>query len=200
MKILPTPTQFHRDTQRFLRMRFPVGNSQGFTLIEMLVTVFVFSVIVIGVGGIFTDILALQRRGSGAQKVQENTQFVLELMAREIRVSKVDNQDAPLCDRTTLTIVHPVNGPVSYSTANGRIQRLAGGILTTLTSNDVNITRLNFCVAGTTVTSGVGDHLQARVGIILQASSQDSNPEDTVTFDLQTMVVSRDNDIEFFSY
>jgi len=173
------------------------NDQHGFSLIEVLISVFVFSVIVIAIGGIFTQILALQRRGAGAQKVQENTLFALELMAREIRVSKIDNQDAPLCDRTTLTIVHPVNGTVIYSTSGGLVQRQAGGTVTTITSADVNFSRLNFCVLGTTVTVTVGDQKQARVGIIMQASSRATRPEDTIVFDLETTVISRDNAIEF---
>jgi len=175
----------------------------GFTIIEVLVSAFVFSLIMIGVGSIFVQILMLQRRGSGAQKVQENMLFALELMAREIRVSKIENQDAPNCDRTTLTILHPVNGTVTYTLSQGAITRSVGlgAPPGPMTSTEVDIQRLNFCVMGTTVTAGgVGDRTQARVATILRVVSKTNRAEDSVTFDIQTSVVSRDNVTEFTSF
>lgn len=177
-------------------------NQQGFTIVEVLVSTFVFSIIMVGVGAIFVQILILQRRGSGAQKVQENMLFTLELMAREIRVSKIENQDSPNCDRTMLTILHPVNGTVTYTLANGAITRSVGlgAPPGPMTSTEVDIQRLNFCVMGTTVTGGVGDRKQARVATILQVKSKTNRAEDSVTFDIQTSVVSRDNVTEFTSF
>lgn len=175
-------------------------DQRGFTIVELLVSVFIFSIIVIAVGGTFTRMLSIQHRGSGAQKVQENSMYALELMAREIRVSSITNQDNANCTANMLTIVHPVNGTVVYALApSGQIQRQAAGATTLITSKDVTYSRLNFCIDGTTVTSGNGDKKQARITIITQASSKGARTGETVTFDLQTTVVSRDNIVEFTS-
>ena len=171
------------------RLSGPAG-SAGFTLVEVLVATLVFSIIAMAVSTFFTRSLGLQRRGIGAQKVQENALFTLELMAREIRVSMFQSvQDAPACDRTTLTIVHPVNGTVTYAfdALNQAITRNAGGVTTNLTSGDVNVTRLRFCVKG----SGV-DGYQARVGIVANFQSDVAGIQDRVDVDVQTSVSLRD--------
>ena len=164
--------------------------SAGFTLIEMLMATLVFAIIAMAISALFTRSLGLQRQGIGAQKVQENALFTLELMAREIRVSTFASvQDAPACDRTTLTIDHPVNGTVTYAydAANQLITRTVGGVTANLTANDIKVTSLRFCVKG----SGL-DGYQARVGIIAHFQSTTANPQDRVDADVETTVSLRD--------
>lgn len=167
----------------------PAG-SAGFTLVEALVATLVFSIIAMAVSAFFIRSLGLQRKGIGAQKVQENALFALELMAREIRVSTFQSvQDAPACDRTTLSILHPVNGTVTYSfdVANQSITRTAAGTTTNLTAGDVNVTRLGFCVKG----SGQ-DGYQARVGIVANFQSDVASIQDRVDVSVQTSVSLRE--------
>lgn len=166
------------------------ASSAGFTLVEALVAALVFSIIAMAVSTFFTRSLGLQRKGLGAQKVQENALFALELMAREIRVSTFPSvQDAPACDNTSLTIIHPVNGTVTYAfdASNEVITRTAGGVTANLTASDINVTRLGFCVKG----SGL-DGYQARVGIVANFQSDVASAQDRVDVDIQTSVSLRD--------
>src|SRR5438105_4644914 len=99
---------------------YMIGNNKfskqlGFTLIEVMISSLVFSIIMITVSSLFIQILNNQRRAFAMQKIQENSLFIMELMAREIRVSKIENQNSPDCTLTSLSITHPVNGPVTYS-------------------------------------------------------------------------------------
>lgn len=165
---------------------------QGFTIIELLVTALVFSIMAIAVTGIFIQIINGERRAFAAQAIQENGQFILEMMSREIRVSKIENQESPNCTATSLTIVHPVNGTVTYSlTAGGVLQRTAGGVTSDLTASTVTFSRLNFCVMG----SGLTDLQQPRVAIL--ASMQNKTGKEILTFNLETAVSSRDVQSEF---
>lgn len=164
---------------------------KGFTIVEVLVSAFVFSIIVIVVGGLFVQVLAAERRAFASQKIQENGLFVMELMSREIRVSQIQNQDSPNCTATSLTIIHPINGTVIYSLNGDVLQRTAGGIVTDLSSSTVAFSRLNFCVMG----SGTADDQQARVGII--ASIQNKTGKEIISTNLETTVSSRDVQTEF---
>ncbi len=164
-----------------------VGDEAGFSVVEFLVTAFVFSIVVIAVGGIFIQTLNLQRRGFGAQKVEENALFVFESMAKEIRVSTIEDQDAN-CDRTQLTVVHPVNGTVVYSLEGSVVKRVVGGAATYMSSADVQFNRFVFCVQG----SGTSDNEQARVTILVQVQNKTNSPKERVVFDLQTTVSERD--------
>ncbi len=170
-------------------------HQRGFTLIEALVAVMVFSVVTVVVGSSFSNMITLQRRGFSAQKLQENSMFVLELMAREIRVSTVNGPDYACLSGpdfgTTLTITHPVNGTVSYRSANGIVYRTEGGIETALNPPDTQFTKLYFCVKN----SGI-DQYQTRVTIIVQVENTTGIANDKLIFNLQTTVSSRVTDNE----
>ncbi|OGN33107.1 MAG: hypothetical protein A3I39_02165 [Candidatus Yanofskybacteria bacterium RIFCSPLOWO2_02_FULL_47_9b] len=164
----------------------------GFTIVELLVTALVFSIMMVAVSSIFIQIINDERRAFAAQAIQENGQFILELMSREIRVSKIENQDASNCNATTLTIIHPVNGTVMYTlTGSGILRRTASGVTTDLSTSTVTFSRLNFCIVG----SGTVDGQQPRVAIL--ASIQNKAGREILTFNLETTVTSRDIQSEF---
>ncbi len=168
-----------------------LNSQKGFTLVEVIISAFVFSIIAIVVSGLFVQILALERRAFASQKIQENGLFIMELMSREIRVSQIQNQDSLNCTATSLSIIHPVNGPVVYSLNNGVLQRTAEGVVTDLSSSTVAFSRLNFCVMG----SGPADAQQARVAIL--ASIQNKTGREILTTSFETTVSSRDVQTEF---
>jgi len=169
--------------------------SRGFTLVEVIVTASIFSVLVIAVGAIFIQVLNLQRRGLNAQQVQENALFALEFMAKEIRVSEIPSGADFDCSAgvstPSLTINHPVNGTVTYTLNGTAVQRTAGGVSSNITSNAVRVSVLYFCIKGRPL-----DDQQVRVMVVMRVEHAGSDPNNTVTFDLQTTVTSRDITLE----
>jgi prepilin-type N-terminal cleavage/methylation domain-containing protein len=169
---------------------------RGFTIVEVLVTSFIFSIIAITVSGLFIQTLTIERRTFASDKIQENGLYIMELMSREIRVSQIlDSAQSPAgdsnCTLTSLKIQHPVNGTVTYSLSNGILQRTAQGVVTDISSSDIAFSRLNFCVAGSNPTDGK----QARVAIL--ASIQNKTGKEILTTNLETAVSSRDVTTEF---
>ncbi len=167
-------------------------NNAGFTLIELLVAAAVFMFVVSGVAGLFTTALDIQRRATGMQRIEENAQYVLETIAREIRVSTVTSGDTDCSSGSTpanqrLVIKHPVNGTVTYdyNTTSGI------GVITrnsqSLTSSDVNVTEFAFCVSGSSA-----DGKQTRVTIPMTLQSVAGRPTTRVSVSLQTTITSRD--------
>lgn len=171
------------------------NDCQGFTLVEVMATLVVFSLIALEVGGIFIQIMSLERRAFASQKIQENSMSVLESIAREIRVSQITDPESLDCSRTNLNISHPISGPISYSLSNGVVQKTISdnGQLVTipLNSSDVEFTKFNFCVKG----SLVSDNQQARVTII--ATIKNKTGAEKAEYNLQTTISSRDMLIEF---
>src|SRR3989344_1713741 len=166
------------------------NTEKGFTIIEVIISAFIFSIIAVAISGIFVQALNIERRAFSAQKIQEQSLYVLELMAREIRVASISGQDSN-CATSSLSMTHPVNGNVSYNVNNGIVQRTENGVDTEISSGEVNFTRLNFCITG----SNSGDDQPARVSII--AGVQNRTGKEILTFDLQTTVTSRDLQSEF---
>lgn len=157
----------------------------GFTIVEVVIAAFVFSIIGILVGNIFVQSSHLQRRGFSAQAIQENAQFALEMMTREIRVGAITTVDSE-CSSTSLDLIHPVNGSVWYSLSGGVVVRTEGGVRTELTSTDVNVTKMVFCISG----SASNDDRPTRVTIVMNV--QNRTGRDIVSVPIQTTVVSRD--------
>jgi len=88
-----------------MKSRTPPQSKKGFTLIELIITIGLFSVLVaIGIGG-FTSALHTQRQISLLLSAQSNVSIALEQMAREVRtgylfchdVEPNDTTPAPAC-------------------------------------------------------------------------------------------------------
>lgn len=163
--------------------------NKGFTLIELIVAVFIFSVLAMIAGGDFVSTISLQRRALNIKKVEENGRFILELMAREIRVSSPINTADTACPGSfspAININHPVNGNVVYSLVGGEIHRIVNGIDSVISSPDVKVSRLNFCISG----NAANDGRQPLVTVLLGLKAGEGTKEEAA-LDLQTTVSQR---------
>src|SRR3989344_3881021 len=109
---------------KYLNIKKPQA---GFTIVEVLVTSLIFSIIAMTISAIFIQIINLERRAFAVQKIQDNALLVLEEMSRDIRVSRVSNQESSYCTATTITLIHPLKGTVVYQTNSGVVQRIVNG-------------------------------------------------------------------------
>lgn len=158
----------------------------GFSLFETLVTILLFSVIFMVVGGAFVSSLTIQRRAFNLQAIEENINFALEAMTKEIRVSsRLITPDSPSCAATSLEFDHPINGRIIYSLNGMAIQRSDDGIASNITSNTIEVARLNFCVLG----SAIDDKQQPRITVI--ASIRSAKLAQQTTIDVQTTLSQR---------
>lgn len=60
-------------------------NGAGFTLIELLLSVFIFALLVLAISGVYLAFSKSQSRTKASQQLLNDTQYALEVMAREIR-------------------------------------------------------------------------------------------------------------------
>lgn len=167
-------------------------NESGFTIVEVLTTSLIFSIIGLSISAIFIQTINLERRGFAIQKIQDNAFLALEEMSRDIRVSRILNQDSPDCSANILTLTHPLKGTVAYQTSNGVVQRSVGGeSYVDVSTSNVNFTRMNFCILG----SLANDNQSPLISII--TSVQNRTGKDLVQINLQTTVISRNFADEF---
>lgn len=163
-------------------------NKNGFTLVELIVSVFIFSILVTIAGGSFVSALSLQRRALNIKRVEENGRFILELMARELRVANPITTVDVSCPTGSpgIAFTHPINGDIEYFRADSEVVRRVGGVNTRISNPDVEVYRLTFCISGNTV----GDDRQPQVSIILGLRTP-GPAADVVSLDLQTTVSQR---------
>ncbi|MGD0977048.1 MAG: hypothetical protein ABR875_02030 [Minisyncoccia bacterium] len=193
-----TPLESASSIKKFFNGRFcnfKKDSLTGFTLIEAIVSTLIFSIILTIIGGAFSLFLNSQRRAMNIQQAIENSNFIFESMAKEIRMSTildVGNDNCPGTYSTTLNIEHPINGLVTYQWDNGNLYRTVKNqttnatTTTMLNSDSVQLTGFKFCKMGVEV----GDQIQQRVTIISSVSTKNSSDQQAVV-DVQTTISTR---------
>lgn len=128
--------------------------SSGFTLIEMLVAVFIFSVIMtIAIGAIFSIVNA-NKTSQAIKSVMDNLSSAVDSMSRNIRYGSNyqgfnDNKSFSFIDKDGNNFGYKFN---SDDAGSGYIEKCDGNFTTTscfrLTAKEVNIAGLYFYVRG----------------------------------------------------
>lgn len=185
---------------------------KGFTLVEIMVSVAIFSIIMtVGIGAL-VDITQTYSYAREKKTVADSLSFMLESMTREIRLgtnfysgsgSGVSFQDSAR-DGSTNSVGFEMSNPsdlrgryMSYSLESGVLRRYrydtGGTLISTDNLNDVNsvaIESLDFTVIGASA-SGTTDGKQPLVWIRMKARSVKND----AALSLQTLVSQRSLDI-----
>ena len=174
-------------------MRF---RSMGFTLIEMIVALGLFTVVIlVGVGSL-TGMSAAASKAKTASIVIDNLNFALENMARSMRTGM--DYHCGLGGMITEPADCPTGSPaVAFKNDSGKtvvfrkngtqIERsVDAGPFLSITSPQISIETLNFFVEG----SVSGDGAQPKVLIVVRGTAGVKENEKT-TFDIQTAVSQR---------
>lgn len=169
-----------------------LNNKAGFTIVETLTTVFVFTILVTTISAILTRSIDIERRAFSAQVIQESALAVLEVMAKEIRVSTIDSQNNNCTTDpalTQLTMVDNTGSVITYRlNGEGIVEKVVNGTdIYFLSYNEVRFNILRFCVRGSTLPF---DEEPTRVTVI--ASISNRTGREVLTVKLQTTIVSRE--------
>lgn len=168
----------------------------GFTLVELLVAVGLFSVVTsIAVGG-FVSALRTQRQTAALISANSNVSLVIEQMAREMRTGFdfcTNGQICPTAD--VVSFKNTRSEVVTYCVENGAILRGVGGgscgasNFSKITAENVNVQNLGFTVSGNNP-SGSCDTEQPRITVTLGVSARETGVEAS-QIHLQTTVSVR---------
>lgn len=161
--------------------------NKGFTLVELMVGITIFVVVISIVVSLFMMGIKGQRNLITIQTIQDNARYLLEFIAKEIRMSVVDNSTAE-----TLNITRSDGESVTYSFINQRIDRLTSSPSTSGSLNSDQV-----LIDGRFYTMGVGrsDGQQPRVTIVLKVKITDDKAEKESEVNLQTTVCPRNLEI-----
>ncbi|MBI4160235.1 type II secretion system protein [Candidatus Wolfebacteria bacterium] len=163
------------------------GYSRGFTIIELLVAMTIFSIVVTTAIGIFVRGIRTQRAIVSFMEINDNASLALEQMMREMRTGKDFNR----ISEEEIRFTNADGKSVSYRKNNDVLERgepneagdfIYGGI----TAENVALRRFSIGLLG----GGPGAEFPARVTISLAVGSNNPYLEDVLT-NIQTTVSSR---------
>ncbi len=180
-------------------MNFSIGKNSGFTLIEMMVSIAIFSIIMTISMGALLNIIDINRKSQSVKTIMNNLSFALEDMARDIRFGTgysctgscdtLSLQFQGVRDTAPRNILYSKVGPDANECY--MVNKTAdNGTPVALTAPEACITNLSFIVKG----QGVGDTLQPRVLITLSGHAGSGKTQ--TDFKLQTTVSRRQLEVQ----
>jgi prepilin-type N-terminal cleavage/methylation domain-containing protein len=159
---------------------------QGFTLIEMIVAVGVFAVAITISLATYLNIADIQKKAGAIRATNDNLNFSLEILMRDIRGS-YNYQSGGTYLRMTNFAGHIITYNLS---PDKRLQRsVDDGSPIPLSAPEVSITKLQFVIKG----QDGADQFQPLATIIINGESGETEKIKT-TFNLQTTVSQRKQD------
>ncbi|NCO61882.1 prepilin-type N-terminal cleavage/methylation domain-containing protein [Candidatus Kaiserbacteria bacterium] len=196
--------------------KFPQKNN-GFTLVEMLVALSLFTIVVTIVAGSILVLISGNQQVVKEQSVMANMSFVMDSMTREIRTGKNyycdssfgsqpdanQNQDCVSGNKAISfveagnSITGSNNGRIAYyfDSTNKTIMRKVGNSSPqSIVSNDIYIKSAKFFVTGTkSLSDNSPDVNQPTVTIVITATESSVSGEKPIT--LQTTITQRELDL-----
>ncbi len=156
-----------------------IRKGAGFTLIELIVAAAIFILVITVAVSLLTSALRVQRRAIAVQNVQDNGRYLMDFIAKEIRMSKIRTFDG---QTTVLNISHPINGDIKYTFTG-----------TAITRNDEKINSDEVEVSGKFLVDGrtPGDDEQVRVTVVMKVKAVGVKIEEKTDIDLQTTFSQR---------
>jgi prepilin-type N-terminal cleavage/methylation domain-containing protein len=165
-------------------MELEVKN-KGFTLVELLIALAVFSMIVIAMSATAVSVIKSQRKGFILQESQETARYILESVGKEIRMSIIDSADTGGGSVNLLNITNARGESVDYRFSSQKFQRQIDG------SGWQDLSPSNLKIDGSFyIRKTVSLPVRAAVTLVIQVSSQGRAEEET-EIDLQSTLSSR---------
>lgn len=157
------------------------NNNKGFTLVELLVSLLIFSSLVVTMSGIAVSMIKAQRKGFALQNTQEASRYILEVMTKEIRMSVVNTGAGS--GLTTLNITNSKGDTFNYQFDNGNERIYRDGSV--MSPSNLEVTG-NFYVRKS------DSPVRVVVTIVMQVKSRDANKvEQQAEIYLQSSVAAR---------
>lgn len=159
------------------------ASSNGFTLIEMLVAMAVFSVLIVSITGIFISTLKAQRLALAQNSIQESGRYILEFITKEIRMSQ---QVSETGESAVLNVVNSDGKNVTYFFSGAFLARREG----ILTAQNLN-SSANEEITGSFFVQKNAYSSASLVTIILQIKNTSPQLSEKPFINLQTTVATR---------
>lgn len=146
--------------------------SRGYTLLEMIVAVGIFSLVMLTATGAFLTLIRLDREARLTNDVVTNLSFAVDSMARTLRTgtnydctpASQGSYDNCLGGGTSVRFTDADGRAIVYALSSGQITvSINGGAATPLTDPRVSIQTLTFYVRGVGTTESAGQKTEPQV-------------------------------------
>lgn len=187
----------------------------GFTLVEILVSLSIFSIVLISTIGAFLKMTDVNKKIESVRNAMDNANLAMETMTRNLRLGTNyacsntafgQGEPAPQDCVTGGTIIafEGQRGTVGDATDqiyyqlnpnwdgqnHGRIERTINGVTIPITSPDVDVQKLEFFVSGSRSVQN-GDYVQPQVRIIVVGRTALPKNDLNFSFSFQTLATQR---------
>lgn len=167
---------------------------RAYSLIELIVALAIFMIVIVVTSATFTSLLKAQRKSYNLQLTQDTARYVIEMMAKEARMAKVNSittsgtscvlnmQRLDNADNIIYTFFNDAAGSV------GQVQRNNPTAIPSPMSriiNDSNKVEIKGCFYGKNESGA------KRVTIVLEAKSKNSRPGEEAVVHLETSLTPR---------
>lgn len=165
--------------------------TKGFTLIEIVVAVAIFSSVVGAASAIFISSLKTQRQSLASQELLDQTSYLTEYMSRAVRMARKDMTGTCI---GTAKLNYAFDGQcLKFVNYKGQCQQfcLAGDRLVNeaglyLTSDSLEVVNFNVTLTG----ESQEDNLQPKVGLYLDIKGKEQSK-----MEIQTTISQRNLDV-----
>ncbi len=186
----------------------PKPNNKGFTLIEIVVSIFIFFSMFTVILGFLGYAIKGQKKALASQEVSNQISYVMEYIGRSIRMARKDL--AGTCITAGKNYENPggASSEIRFLNYNGLCQEFyledgqlkrrkssdgtAGnlGAPVNLTSSALKVNSAQFNILG----DEIGDNAQPRVTVSLNIDKRETKPEYNVKIEIQTTISQRNLD------
>jgi prepilin-type N-terminal cleavage/methylation domain-containing protein len=172
---------------------------RGYTLVELIVSVAIFSIVMLVVGAAFLALINLDRQARATGDVTTNLSYVIESMERSIRTGTNYNcggvGDCWPGGRNSFSFTDAEGRVVSYSlvvtATKGQVYQCVSGACLALTDPRIDVENLIFTARGTTM----GDTVQPTVVITVRGIVKPDSRSAPVEFVIESGATQRLIDI-----
>lgn len=187
-------------------MMFLHERKRGYTLIELMVSVALFSVVMLAATAAYLSFVNYNRRATQVASLMNVLSFAVDSVARDIRTGTSYGCSGS-CSSSG-------NSTFSFVDANGCVSRyqFSSGVLSKTTENTVTgcVARTAIALIGPTVTPGVTldsvtfyvrgvsplDYIQPIATVVLRGSTEIVDTGELIPFSIETSSTSRVPDVE----
>ena len=170
---------------------------RGFTLIEILITITIFSIVITAFLGLFGSAFRWQKESLSASYLLNNASYITEYMSRALRMAKKDKGVGCISYGDNFEPSEGESNEIEFLNHKGECQRffLQGGVMgvekngisQVLTPQNLEVEDLKFKISG----GSQEDNFQPKVTFSLKLKNNEQE------LNLQTTISQRDLDVRY---